>query len=142
MKTFERRTMMPVSADELCAWHARPGAFERLNPPFDPAVVEERSGGLEVGARTVIRVGPLSQRWVAEHTAYEPGRMFRDEQKSGPFAKWVHTHRFEPRADGTSELIDQIEYQLPLGGMGDLFGGAFTANTLERMFAFRHALTC
>ena len=141
MKTFERRTMMPVSADELCAWHARPGAFERLNPPFDPAVVEERRGGLEVGARTVIRVGPLSQRWVAEHTAYEPGRMFRDEQTSGPFSKWVHTHRFEPREGGMSELIDQIEYELPLGGVGDFFGGAFTSSTLERMFAFRHALT-
>lgn len=141
MKTFERRTVMPVSADELCAWHGRPGAFERLNPPFDPVEIEARSGGLEVGARTVIRVGPLSQRWVAEHTAYEPGRMFRDEQKGGPFAKWIHTHRFEPNPDGTSQLIDQVEYQLPLGGLGALFGGPFTTATLERLFAFRHALT-
>src|SRR3990167_1504442 len=103
MPVFERRSLMPVSADELCAWHAQPGAFERLNPPFQPVEVEERTGGLEVGARTVIRgVGPLGSRWVAEHTAYEPGRMFRDEQVSGPFAKWVHTHRFEPKPDGTS----------------------------------------
>lgn len=142
MPTFERRTTMPVSADELCAWHARPGAFERLNPPFAPVKVEERTGGLEVGARTVITgIGPLGQRWVAEHTAYEPGRMFRDAQKSGPFKKWVHTHRFEPRPDGTSELVDQIEYELPLGGVGSFFGGRFTTSTLERMFAFRHALT-
>jgi len=55
MKTFERRTVMPVSADELCAWHGRPGAFERLNPPFAPVEVEERSGGLEVGARFVAK---------------------------------------------------------------------------------------
>ncbi len=143
MKTFERRTVMPVSADELCAWHGRPGAFERLNPPFAPVEVEERSGGLEVGARTVIKMpmGPVKQRWVAEHTAYEPGRMFRDEQTSGPFAKWVHTHRFEPRSDGTSELIDTIEYELPMGPVGSFFGGPFTTDTLERMFAFRHAVT-
>lgn len=142
MPIFERRTLMPVSADELCAWHGRQGAFERLNPPFQPVIVEERTGGLEIGARTVIRgVGPLGSRWVAEHTAYEPGRMFRDEQKSGPFAKWVHTHRFEPKSDTTSELIDQVEYELPLGGLGSFFGGAFTTTTLERMFAFRHTLT-
>jgi uncharacterized protein len=143
MTTFERRTVMPVSADELFAWHGRSGAFERLNPPFDPVQVEERSGGLEVGARTVIRmpVGPVSQRWVAEHTAYEPGRMFRDEQTSGPFAKWVHTHRCEPKNDGTSELIDTIEYALPMGAVGSLFGGGFTTGTLERMFAFRQTLT-
>jgi uncharacterized protein len=138
---FERRTLMPVSAEELFAWHERPGAFERLNPPYDPATIEERTGGLEVGARTVIRVGPIGSRWVAEHTGYEPGRMFRDEQKSGPFKKWVHTHTFEPKGESASELVDQIDYELPLGGLGSFFGGGFASNTLERMFAYRHALT-
>lgn len=133
---------MPVSADELCDWHGRSGAFERLNPDFAPVTVEARTGGLEVGARTVITgVGPLGQRWVAEHTAYEPGRMFRDEQVSGPFKKWIHTHRFEPKSQSTSELVDQIEYELPLGGLGSFFGGSFTTATLERMFAYRQALT-
>ena len=133
---------MPVSADELCAWHGRPGAFERLNPDFAPVTVEERTGGLEVGARTAISgVGPLGQRWVAQHTAYEAGRMFRDEQVSGPFKKWVHTHRFEPKSENTSELVDQIDYELPLGGLGSFFGGGFTTATLERMFAYRQALT-
>lgn len=142
-RTFERRTVMPVPAAELYAWHARPGAFERLNPPWDPVEVEERSGGLEVGARTVIRMkaGPVPQRWVAEHTACEPGKMFRDEQTSGPFARWVHTHRFEDRGDGTSELVDQVEYALPMGALGATFGGGFTRATLERMFAWRHAVT-
>ncbi|MBL8913497.1 MAG: TIGR01777 family oxidoreductase [Archangium sp.] len=143
MAIFERRAVMPVSAEEVFAWHGRPGAFERLNPSFDPVEVEERSGGLEVGARTVIRMslGPVKQRWVAEHTAYEPGRMFRDEQKDGPFSKWVHTHLFEPRADGTCELVDRIEYELPLGAMGRMVAQNFTTDTLERMFSYRQALT-
>lgn len=143
MPTFERRTVVPVTAQELYDWHARPGAFERLNPSFDPVEVEERRGGLEVGARTVIRLplGPVKQRWVAEHTACEPGRMFRDEQTSGPFAKWVHTHLFEPRADGTSELVDRIEYELPMGALGELLGQRFTASTLERNFRYRHQVT-
>lgn len=142
MSLFERRTLMPVSASELYAWHGRPGAFERLNPPFAPVQVEERTGGLEVGARTVVRgVGPLGQRWVAEHTVCEPGRMFRDEQVNGPFKKWVHTHRFEPRADDSCELVDTIEYELPMGGLGAFFGWPFTTATLEQVFAFRHALT-
>ncbi|MFT3709424.1 MAG: TIGR01777 family oxidoreductase [Archangium sp.] len=143
MAIFERRAVMPVSADELYAWHGRPGAFERLNPSFDPVEVEERTGGLGVGARTVIRVpiGPVKQRWVAEHTACEPGRMFRDEQKEGPFSKWVHTHLFEPQLDGTSELVDRVEYELPLGAMGRLVAERFTTDALERMFSYRHALT-
>jgi uncharacterized protein (TIGR01777 family) len=143
MSTFEARTVMPAPAEEVYAWHARPGAFERLNLPFDPVEVEERSGGLEVGARTVLRVkvGPVTRRWVAEHTACEPGRLFRDEQRSGPFARWVHTHRFEPLDRGVSELIDQVEFELPVGRLGALFGGPFTRATLDRMFGYRHAVT-
>ncbi|MGZ3447574.1 MAG: TIGR01777 family oxidoreductase, partial [Myxococcaceae bacterium] len=72
------RSRMPVPARALFDWHARPGAFERLNPPFDPSEILERSGGLAPGARTVLRVhlGPVPTRWVAVHTALEDGRSF------------------------------------------------------------------
>jgi ligand-binding SRPBCC domain-containing protein len=87
------------------------------------------------------RVGPFMARWEAEHTDYEVGRMFRDRQVKGPFAKWVHTHRFEPDGQGGSWLIDQVDYELPLGALGRLFGGGFVRQKLERMFAYRHQVT-
>src|SRR5581483_1208330 len=137
MRTFQKRSVMPVDANALFAWHARPGAFERLNPPFDPAVIEQRGEGLEVGARSVVRVrlGPIEQRWVAEHTAFEAGRMFRDEQKQGPFRRWVHTHRFVPEGDH-SALEDVVEYEAPLG-----LPASVVEERLERGFAYRHAVT-
>lgn len=127
----------PVS--ELWAHHERPGAFERLNPPFDPVTVLERSGGLEAGARTVIElsVGPAKQKWEAVHTAYERERFFKDEQRSGPFAKWEHTHRFIDEGP-KSVLEESIDYALPMGPLGELVAGGFTRHTLERMFAYRH----
>ncbi len=135
---------MPVSPAELFAWHERAGAFERLNPPFDPVEIVERTGGLQVGAKTVLRmrVGPVPQTWSAVHTAYEPGVLFRDEQQGGPFRKWVHTHKFEAGpSPGQSVLDDSIEYELPLGAVGELFGGRFAKNKLEVVFAYRHAVT-
>jgi uncharacterized protein (TIGR01777 family) len=143
MPTYSLCSPMPVPAEELYGWHGRPGAFERLNPPFDPVELEEQTGGLEVGARTVIRMkgGPVQLRWVAEHTACEPGRLFRDEQRQGPFKRWVHTHRFESKANGTSELIDEVDYELPLGALGERFAGGFTRDRLGRIFRYRHALT-
>jgi uncharacterized protein (TIGR01777 family) len=131
MPRFEKRSRLPATATELYAWHARPRAFERLNPPFDPVTLESRTGeGLEVGSRVAVRVrlGPIEQRWVAEHTAHEPGRMFRDEQRHGPFSRWVHTHHF---ADG--ELFDEIEWDLAVGA-------GFAARKLERAFVYRHAV--
>jgi uncharacterized protein len=143
MPTFVKRTEMPVSSDELFAWYERPGAFERLNPPFDPVEIEERVGGLEVGSRTVIRtkVGPVTQRWVAEHTAYEKGRLFRDEMRSGPFEKWVHSHRFQPVSKDSSVLEDEIAYTLPMGVLGSLFGGGFAKGKLDAVMRYRHAVT-
>lgn len=140
---FVASTRIEVPAEELFAWHERPGAFERLVPPFNPVEVVERSQGIDVGARTVIRmkVGPVPQTLVAEHTAYEKGRMFRDEQRSGPFASWVHTHRFIPEGTGASTLRDEIEYALPLGALGEAFGGGKAERELSSMFAYRHRVT-
>ncbi|MBL8952757.1 MAG: TIGR01777 family oxidoreductase, partial [Myxococcaceae bacterium] len=130
---LDKRSAVAATAAELYAWHARARAFERLNPPFDPVELVSRSGpgGLKVGTRVTVnvKVGPLSQPWVAEHTADEPGRLFRDEQRDGPFSRWVHTHRF---ADG--ELHDEIDFSLPVGE-------SFAAKKLEKVFGYRHAVT-
>ena len=133
---------VPAPADEVFRWHARPGAFERLNPPWDPAEVVSRSGGIEEeGSQVVLRVGPLRQRWVAEHWGCRPGREFQDRQLAGPFALWRHAHRMEPDGDAASVLEDEIEYALPGGVIGDFVGSSFVRSTLERVFTYRHRVT-
>src|SRR6266540_1298885 len=73
---IERRTALPVSPAEAFAWHARPGALERLTPPWWKLRVLHRTGGVENGARVtfLVRAGPLELRWTAEHRDVEPGR--------------------------------------------------------------------
>ena len=133
-KLFRRRSHLEAPAEEVFSWHARAGAFERLNPPWDPAEVSSRSGGIEdEGSRVELRVGPLRQRWVAEHFGCQPGREFRDRQLSGPFAFWQHVHRMVPDGESASFLEDEIEYALPGGAAGDLFGGGLVRSLLERM---------
>jgi len=124
-------------------WHARPGALERLTPPWDRLQVVERTGGIENGARVVLELplGPTHVRWVAEHFDYVEGRQFRDRQSQGPFARWEHTHRFDPDGPAASYLEDRIDYALPFGTAGALVGGGFARRTLERMFAYRHRTT-
>ncbi len=141
-QTFVRRSRIEVSADEVYRWHARLGALERLNPPWTHAVVESRSGGIEdEGARVVLHVGPLRQRWVAEHTGAVRGREFHDRQVEGPFALWEHTHRMQPEGDAACTLEDRIEYALPAGRVGDLVGGRSIRAMLTSLFAYRHRLT-
>jgi uncharacterized protein (TIGR01777 family) len=143
MAQFRARSEMPASAEEVFAWHARPGALERLLPPWERTRVLERSGGIHDGGRVVIalHLGPAPIRWVARHTDYEPGRLFRDVQESGPFARWVHTHMTTPLTETTSTLEDSIDYEPPLGPLGQALGGPVIQAMLERQFRFRHART-
>ncbi len=143
MPTFTHRSRIPAPAEAVFGWHARPGAFERLVPPWQPVELVERSGGIEDGARVVLRLrlGPFSRTWVAEHLDYEAGRQFRDRQVRGPFARWEHTHRVEADGDAACYLEDRIEYALPLGLLGAVCGGALTRRTLDRLFTYRHTMT-
>jgi hypothetical protein len=143
-QVFEARSQMPVEAESVFAWHAREGAFQRLTPPWEPVeVVEHQGDGIREGTRVVLRmkVGPASMKWVARHTRYIPGSLFQDEQESGPFARWVHTHRMWDEPAGSGMLEDEVEYALPVGALGRMFGGGYARQRLERMFAYRHAVT-
>jgi ligand-binding SRPBCC domain-containing protein len=51
--------------------------------------------------------------------AFERPREFTDEMRRGPFARWRHTHRFEP-ADGGTVMHDRAEFASPLGPLGRL----------------------
>jgi uncharacterized protein (TIGR01777 family) len=136
------RSAMPAPARAVFDWHAQRGAFDRLNPPFDPVEVVDRKGGIEVGARTVIRVrlGPVRRTWVAVHTDLQEGVSFSDRQESGPFASWEQTHRMIPDGPDRSFLEDEVHYRLPLGTLGQLGGARLARAKLESLFAYRHAL--
>lgn len=139
---FEAKSPMPVSARELFDWHSRPGAFERLSPPWETIRIVEKQGGIEDGARLVMDLfkGPISVRWVALHRDFVEGKQFCDEQVRGPFAKWIHTHRVVEDGEG-SILEDVVDYRLPLGWPAELLAGAATRRMLTKMFDHRHERT-
>jgi uncharacterized protein len=146
MKTeiFEKSVRLPVSAEEAFAWHERPGALERLTPPWEEFEILERRGeGVQPGARVRLRTrnGPLRFCWEAEHRDYEFGRRFTDVASRGPFARWEHAHEFEPLPDGGSVMRDRVEYALPGGALGRALAGGWTRRRMEALFAYRHATT-
>jgi hypothetical protein len=143
MPEFATRSPMPVSAEALFAWHARPGALERLLPPWQRARVVERTGTIRDGDRVVLEVGrpPLALRWTARHRDCVEGRQFVDEALSGPFRRWLHMHRFVPEGPQASRLEDAIDYELRGGSAGAAIGERLLRRSLARLFAWRHART-
>lgn len=136
---------MPVSPGALFDWHERPGAFKRLTPGWQPTRVVSRSGGITDGSRVEVEVpvlgGLMHQRMLMEHRGYRAGEQFIDVMLEGPFSRWTHTHTMEPASDGTSVLVDAIDYALPLGALGEGAAGWFVRGQLDQLFTFRHART-
>lgn len=143
MTTLAFRCRLPVSPADAFAWHERPGAFARLTPPWENVRVLAQTGGIGAGARVSLesKVGPLAVRWEIEHRDYLAGRQFVDEQRSGPFAAWRHEHLFVAAPDGGTELTDRVIFALPGAFAGELVAGGYVRRRLERLFAYRHAVT-
>ncbi|MDX2193680.1 MAG: TIGR01777 family oxidoreductase [Gemmatimonadales bacterium] len=137
----ERVTVLEHPAGRVYDWHTRPGAFERLTPPWEDVQLVRREGGLEDGAVTELRIrrGPATLTWLARHRDHVPGRQFTDVQEQGPFASWTHVHRFEPVADANCRMVDRIDYAAPLGPLGLVADELFLRSSVERMLRYRHA---
>jgi ligand-binding SRPBCC domain-containing protein len=137
---YEKRSVIDTSAPALFAWHTRPGAFERLAPPWEHLRIVSRHGGISDGSRLTLelRRGPIKTRWEALHRDFIEGQQFTDVQVAGPFKRWEHTHRVEPAGNAKATLIDHVEYALPFGPLGAVAGGPFARRMLDRLFVFRH----
>ena len=144
MHRFLANSELPASAEHAWDWHVRPGAFERLAPPWDPVetVGVEWRRPLVDGTRRELRLrfGPASVPWIAVHEGLVRGRQFVDRQERGPFGHWEHVHAFEPLSAGACRLEDRIAYEPPSWAPDSLAAPA-TDRRLRRMFRYRHDQT-
>ncbi len=132
------KSKINCSQEELFDWHERPGAFERLTPYWEPVEVFEASNSIKDGSevKLAVKMGPIAIPWHLRHEDYKYGEQFCDLQLQGPFAYWRHDHLMQG-----SELEDRVEFKLPLGFLGDIFGFPFVKQKLTRLFAYRHRIT-
>lgn len=142
---FTYRTVIDAPADEVFAWHLRPGALERLAPGFEKMRVVEKQGGIVDNGKTTIevKIGPFWRRWVAQHADFNKNaRSFRDFQVSGPFRKWDHTHTVIPTNSQACVLEDRIDFEFgPFPLAGQLARKLIFEGKLQKLFRYRHALT-
>lgn len=117
---------LPHPVEDVFAWQGRPGALERLTPPWQPVRVVQEATSLRDG--TAVLGLPGGRRWVARHVPeeYVDGHRFTDRLDSRPFGvplRWQHAH--ELTGDGVTVLTDRVDTPIP-------------ERFLRPMFAYRH----
>ncbi|MHB1552627.1 MAG: TIGR01777 family oxidoreductase [Acidimicrobiales bacterium] len=120
--SIEYSSVLDHPIGDVFGWHERPGAFQRLTPPWLGARLVTETPSLADG-RAVVRL-PGGIRWVAQHHDYEPPYRFVDDLVSPPLP-WRHVHSFAPEGPGRTRLTDRVSTPIP-------------AFALQRMFAYRH----
>ncbi len=140
---FVKESVICAVPARVFAFHELPDALERLTPPWERSRVIKAAESLHVGSTAIIETrlfGFIPARWVAQHTAYDPPRMFEDVQVQGPFKSWHHRHIVCKHSEGTV-LRDEIQYEPPLGFVGKLAAPLVIVPRLRKLFEYRHSVT-
>ncbi len=138
---LERTLVLPRPRDEVWAFFADPHNREAITPDFRRFhVVTPRPVATATGALIDYRLslGGVPFRWRTRIEDVLPGARFVDVQLRGPYRRWRHLHTFEDAPGGT-RVGDRVEYELPLGWLGDLAHAAFVRRALRRIFDHRAA---
>jgi len=136
--TFIEKSVIETTAEESFTWHERPGALQRLTPPWQSMKVTSQTSGIKTGTkvRMINYFFGVPVTLEAEHIAYNKGRFFQDTLIKSPFASWVHSHSFFKSENDTSILEDKINYKLPF--YFPWFMKGLIRNELKRIFRYRH----
>jgi uncharacterized protein len=118
--TYSSSVEHPI--ETVFAWHERPGARQRLSPPWQPARLIEEAGSL--ADRLAVIGLPGGLRWEAKHSSSDPPHQFVDDLVSLPLP-WHHVHSFAPDGPGRTCITDTVTTPVP-------------AHFLRRFFAYRH----
>lgn len=132
--------LLPISKEEAWDFFSDPGNLQAITPEWmgfqiTSELPDQAYAGLIITYRLRVLPG-ITVRWVTEITHLEPGRLFVDEQRSGPYRFWHHQHLFK-EIEGGTVIEDIIHYAMPVGILGEVVHRFLVRQRLDEIFQFR-----
>lgn len=136
---YSVKQFVPLNIDKVFSFFADANNLEKITPPFlnfhvTGMSTEKIQEGTVIDYKLKLKGVPLN--WKTLIKKWDPPHSFIDNQESGPYQLWHHTHSFEKLGNGTL-LSDEVRYKLPLGFLGQAVAGTFVQNDVEQIFKFR-----
>lgn len=134
--TLTAELWLPERREAVFSFFADAFNLEAITPPWLKFSVLT-PGPIAMQTGTVIdyrlRVHGVPLRWQSEITTWEPPLRFVDEQRRGPYRRWIHTHSFEQK-DGGTLCRDVVKYAVP---GGRFINWLIVRRDVERILAHR-----
>ncbi|MCC7501066.1 MAG: SRPBCC family protein [Flavobacteriales bacterium] len=139
---LEREQFLPITLTEAWAFFSSPRNLGSITPPDMGFRIRGPYDDKPMHTGQCIRytVKPMfgiPLTWVTRLDEVDAPHSFVDTQMKGPYKPWWHQHAFEV-VEGGVLMRDRVEYELPLGAMGELAHRIFVRRRLKEIFDFRN----
>ncbi|AZS41941.1 MULTISPECIES: SRPBCC family protein [Microbacterium] len=142
MPRFALETVIGATPAEVFAASLDPELHVKSMARFGETMVEAPAGGVFTEGTTAT--------WRARHFGIpfrlrslvfdvDPPHGFSDRQIAGPFAAFLHEHRFEEHPDGTL-MRDTVTFRSPFGPLGRLVDALVLGRYMRRLISERNAI--
>jgi len=132
---------IPLSPEQVFPFFCDVANLQRITPPeLDFRILTPLP--IDIGLGTTVdyhlRLFGLPFSWTSRITHWEPPFKFVDEQVSGPYKEWIHTHSFHSQSGGTT-MEDHVSYRLPYPPLGEM-AYPLVWTHLQRIFSYRQGV--
>lgn len=131
---LHREVWLPARIEVVFEFFSDAANLQLMTPPWLHFRVLTPRAPIEQGSIIDyrLRLHGIPIRWQSEITVWEPPRRFVDEQRRGPYRRWVHTHTFATRDDGTV-VSDDVDFEVPFA----FVSARFVERDVKRVFDYR-----
>ena len=141
MHVYKAEQFLPISIEKAWAFFSSPKNLSVITPPsMEFKILSDLEGeDIYEGMLIDYRVKPLlgiPVRWQTEISDVKENYSFTDQQLTGPYKVWKHTHTFIAQKDGIL-MTDEIHYKLPMGWLGTIVEKLIVRNKIKSIFEYR-----
>ncbi len=140
---LHREQQLKCTIDEAWEFFSTPRNLDKLTPKSVGFKITHCASELMHKGQIIsykVKVAPLIWlSWLTEISHVEHQRKFVDNQLSGPYKVWHHTHSFTENADGVM-MSDDVVYVMPFGIIGNFVNSLLVRRQLNHIFDERARL--
>jgi uncharacterized protein len=138
---FESYQFVPKPLEEVFSFFSKAENLEAITPPWlNFHIVNQSTPQMKKGTliNYKLKIHGVPVQWKSRIDSWVPNQEFSDTQVRGPYAKWEHTHRFQPVTGGTL-IRDRVLFRLPAATLSQPLMGKFIRNDIQKIFDFRRS---